>query len=129
MLELLKAAVQDGFGAVLKIDSKNVSALLGLGDAHLAAAKLLISSGAETTARKHSEESVKSYALAVKLLKEGECQELLFFICRYCDFNNGGSVQILLDDEIGNRIVISSLSEVSCQTSSVVRLLQTQEVK
>ncbi|CAM6097465.1 unnamed protein product [Calypogeia fissa] len=85
VLEYLKVAVEDGFGEVLKIDSRNVSALLGLGDAHLAAAKLLASSGGETNARKHLEESVKSYALAVRLLKEDSGGEVNLKFDEQCD--------------------------------------------
>jgi hypothetical protein len=76
-------AVEDGFGAVLKIDSRNVSALTGLGDAHLAAAKVLANGAGEVNARKHLQQSVNSYSHAVTILKAGECQlsynELLLY--------------------------------------------------
>ncbi|CAK9235113.1 unnamed protein product [Sphagnum jensenii] len=75
VLKLLEEAVNDGFGAALKINSSNIEALLGLGDAHLAAGKLLHESGNPANAMLHWVQSSDAFLQAVKLLSadtEGE---------------------------------------------------------
>jgi hypothetical protein len=61
VLKLLEEAVNDGFGAALKINSSNIEALLGLGDAHLAAGKLLHESGNPANAMLHWVQSASSF--------------------------------------------------------------------
>lgn len=71
-LDLLQAACNDGYGAVLKIDSSNIAALLGLGEAYLSAGKILIGQGLFPRARESLSESVRNFERAFELMKEGE---------------------------------------------------------
>jgi hypothetical protein len=79
VLKLLEEAVNDGFGAALKINSSNIEALLGLGDAHLAAGKLLHESGNPANAMLHWVQSSDAFLQAVKLLSAGHLCSSFYF--------------------------------------------------
>ncbi|KAG0609091.1 hypothetical protein M758_8G156700 [Ceratodon purpureus] len=68
VLKLLEEAVNAGFSAALTIDSTNVESLLGLGDAHMAAGKLLANSGNLAMANTHWKQSSASFMRASKFL-------------------------------------------------------------
>lgn len=70
-LKLLEEAVNTGFAAALTIDSTSVEALLGSGDAHMAAGKLLASSGNLAIASTHWNKSLEVFTKASKLLAAG----------------------------------------------------------
>jgi len=71
ILKLLEEAVNAGFAAALTIDSTSVEGLLGLGDAHLAAGKLLANSGNVATANIHWKQSSEAFMKASKFLAAG----------------------------------------------------------
>ena len=71
VLKLLEEAVNAGFSAALNIDSTSVESLLGLGDAHIAAGKLLARSGNLAIANTHWKRSSEAFLKASKLLAEG----------------------------------------------------------
>ena len=60
-----------GFSAALNIDSTNVESLLGLGDAHLAAGKLLARAGNSAIASSHWKQSSEAFMKASKFLAAG----------------------------------------------------------
>jgi hypothetical protein len=70
-LKLLEEAVNAGFSAALNIDSTSVESLLGLGDAHMAAGKLLARSGNLATANTHWRQSTEAFMKASKHLAAG----------------------------------------------------------
>lgn len=72
VLKLLEEAVNTGYGAALIIDSSNVDALLGLGDAHLAAGKLLARIGNLALGNAHWKQSTETFMRAVKFLAAGK---------------------------------------------------------
>jgi len=67
-LKQLGEAVNAGFAVALTIDSTSVEGLLGLGDAHLAAGKLLAHSGVLATANIHWKQSSDAFMKASKFL-------------------------------------------------------------
>lgn len=71
--------MNDGFGAALKINASNIEALLGLGDAHLAAGKLLHESGNPANAMLHWVQSSDAFLQVVKLLSAGHLCSFFYF--------------------------------------------------
>lgn len=71
VLKLLEEAVNAGFSAALTIDSTNVESLLGLGDAHMAAGKLLARSGNLAIANTHWKQSSEAFMKASNFLAAG----------------------------------------------------------
>ncbi|BBM99047.1 hypothetical protein MPTK1_1g18270 [Marchantia polymorpha subsp. ruderalis] len=84
-LDLLQAACNDGYGAVLKIDSSNIAALLGLGEAYLSAGKILIGQGLFPRARESLSESVRNFERAFELMKEDAEKSTKFKYEELCD--------------------------------------------
>ncbi|KAG6544746.1 hypothetical protein Mapa_013772 [Marchantia paleacea] len=85
VFELLRIACDDGYGAALKIDSTNTAALLGLGEAHLSAGKLLIGQGSYPQARKFLSESVRTFERAFELIKQDAENSTKFKYEELCD--------------------------------------------
>ena len=73
-----------GFAAALTIDSTSVEGLLGLGDAHLAAGKLLAHSGNLATANIHWKQSSEAFMKASKFLAAGN----LHYPCMYLPYDS-----------------------------------------
>ncbi|KAL3701214.1 hypothetical protein R1sor_019236 [Riccia sorocarpa] len=71
LLDLLRISCDEGYAAALKVDSKNPAALLGLGDAHLSAGKLVAERG-QLQAQGHYGQSVQAFQQAFDLLKAGK---------------------------------------------------------
>lgn len=80
-LKQLGEAVNAGFAVALTIDSTSVEGLLGLGDAHLAAGKLLAHSGVLATANIHWKQSSDAFMKASKFLAAGN----LYYPCKVED--------------------------------------------
>lgn len=78
ILKLYEEAVNSGFAAALTVDSTNVEALLGLGDAHTAAGKLLAQSGNMALAKIHWKQSSEAFMKASKFLAAGNLQPPFF---------------------------------------------------
>ncbi|KAL2650453.1 hypothetical protein R1flu_018581 [Riccia fluitans] len=86
LLELLRVSRDEGYAAVLKIDSKHSAALLGLGDAHLTAGKLLVEQGLQLQAQKHLEESIQAFQRGFDLIKTDVESSSSFKYDELCDF-------------------------------------------
>lgn len=89
ILKLLQEAVNAGFAAALTIDLTSVEGLLGLGDAHLAAGKLLAQSGNLATANIHWKQSSEAFMKASKFLEAGN----LYYPCKFLHFNEASKAK------------------------------------
>lgn len=80
-----------GFLAALTVDSTNVESLLGLGDAHMAAGKLLAGSGNLAIANTHWKQSSEAFMKASKFLEAG----ILYCCFRSLSLASCGTPQLL----------------------------------